>query len=362
MQPSDKSLEPAVTIEGERFDSDPKQIQYPFIDVPGPGESMEVAPGIQWLRIPMPMDLNHINLWLLEDGDGWTLVDSGINADIAKEAWEKLESVLFAQRPLKRIFLTHWHPDHIGLSSWLQERHRVPVWMSSRGFAMVENFGGDQRDDAIARGHAFMRSHGFTDTDMLSRYFTGKAYRVGISGIPNVTTHPADGEDIAVGNERWQVYETDGHAEGHQCLFNAQRRILISGDQVLPTISPNISHTPHGTDSNPLASYIESLERLRKLDARTLVLPAHGKPFYGLNQRATALIEHHRGHLADLRAACDTPKSAFELAPFMFKRRLVGSHWLFAMGEIIAHTEYLVAAGQLERRQAEDGSIRYVRA
>jgi len=137
--------------------------------------------------------------------------------------------------------------------------------------------------------------------------------------------------------------------------------VLISGDQVLPTISPNVSHTPHGTDANPLASYIASLERLAELDNRTLVLPAHGKPFYGLRQRATALIEHHRGHLAALHAACDTPKTAYELAPFMFKRRLVGSHWLFAMGEIVAHTEYLAAAAQLTRQHDADGTIRYLR-
>jgi glyoxylase-like metal-dependent hydrolase (beta-lactamase superfamily II) len=352
---------PAVTMEGEVFDSDPKEIDYPPIPIPGPGEFTEVTPGVMWLRIPMPMDLNHINLWLLDEGDGWTLIDSGINADIARQAWETLEAALFVQKPLKRIFLTHLHPDHIGLARWLQERHRAVVWMSLRGYSLVKQFAAEQSAEDVQGAHVFMRSHGFADTDMLSRFFSGKMFRTGISGVPDVTHHPNDGDRIAIGAAQWQVYETDGHAEGHQCLFDAQRRILICGDQVLPTISPNVSYSPRGTDSNPLASYIGSLERLSGLEARTLVLPAHGKPYYGLRPRAADLIAHHHAHLAAVEAACETPKTAYELVPVLFKRRLIGSHWMFAMGETIAHAEFLALSNRLVRRRDEDGLIRYAR-
>lgn len=355
----------AVTIEGESFPSAPKHIEYLPVETPAPGDCAEVAPGIWWLRIPMPMDLNHINLWLLDDGapgdSGWTLIDTGINADMAKEAWTALAAKLFAGKPLKRIFLTHLHPDHIGLATWLQERHRVPVWMSKRGHSLMQVFAQPFTPEEVAEAEGFMIRNGYADSAMLGKFFSGKSFRSGISGAPSVAHHPVDGERIAIGQGSWQVYETDGHAEGHQCLFEAQRKILISGDQVLPTISSNVSYSPRGTDSNPLASYLASLKRLSELDDRTLVLPSHGRPFYGLRARAEDLAAHHEAHLSAMLEACAQPKTAFDLVPVLFKRRLIGPHWMFAMMETIAHAEYLALAGQIERRQEGD-LIRYVTA
>jgi len=351
-----------VTAEGETFPSQPKRIDYLPVEVPLGGDYAEVAPGILWLRIPMPMDLNHINLWLLEDGDGWTLVDSGFNAPMCKEAWEQLEIKLFAQRPLKRIFLTHLHPDHVGLARWLQDRHRVPVWMSARGIELVRMFSAEQSAENIDAAQGFMRSNGFTDTDMLNKFFSGRMFRAGISGVPDIAYQPCDGEQIVIGAGHWKIYETNGHAEGHQCLSDAARRILISGDQVLPTISSNVSFYGRGGENNPLLSYLESLERLSQLDTQTLVLPSHGRPFFGLQARAADLIAHHHVHLQAMAESCAEPKTAFELVPVLFKRRLVGSHWMFAMGETIAHAEYLAIEGKLTRQTDSAQTIRYVRS
>jgi glyoxylase-like metal-dependent hydrolase (beta-lactamase superfamily II) len=352
----------SVTIEGAAFPSQPKRIDYLPVEVPEPGDYAEVAPGVLWLRIPMPIDLNHINLWLLEDGDGWTLVDSGFNAPLCKEAWEGLEAKLFSQRPLKRIFITHLHPDHVGLAHWLQERHRVPVWMSARGIELVKLFAGEQSKLDLEAAQGFMRSNGFSDNEMLTKFFSGRMFRLGISGIPDVAYQPRDGEFISVGNTQWELYETNGHAEGHQCMSDAARKILISGDQVLPTISSNVSFNGRGGDPNPLRSYLESLERLSQLDSQTLVLPSHGRPFFGLQARAADLIAHHHEHLQAMTDACAEPKTAFDLVPVLFKRRLVGSHWMFAMGETIAHAEYLAIAAKLVRQTDGDGMIRYLRS
>ena len=351
----------SVTTEGEVFASEPQRIEYLPVDIPEPGAYAEVAPGIVWVRIPMPMDLNHINLWLLEDGAGWTLIDSGLGSDMGRETWEKLEVALFKRRPLKRIFITHLHPDHIGLAHWLQQRHRVPVWMSIRGLRLAQLFAREPTPEEASVAQGFMRSHGFTDQQVLSRFFSGKMYRTAVSGIPDVEHSPSDGDEIAIGDGRWQVLETNGHAEGHQCLNNAARRILISGDQILPTISSNVSFGPRSDDMNPLKSYLDSLQRLSLLDKQSLVLPSHGRPFFGLQARASDLITHHRAHLAALEAACVTPKNAFELLPVIFKRRLIGSNWMFAMGEIIAHLEYLAQNGVLERRTVGGGTIHYLR-
>lgn len=352
---------PPVTIEGETFPSAPQRIEYPDIPIPAPGEFAEVAKGLLWIRIPMPMDLNHINLWLLEDGDGWTLVDSGLNADLCRETWQILEAKVFKDRPLKRIFVTHLHPDHIGLARWLQERHRPVVWMSRRGFELAKIIATEPSAEEVSLAEAHMRNHGYLDAASTTRFVSGKMYRSAISGVPDVSHMPNDGDEVEIDGAAWRVYETNGHCEGHQCLHNAERRILISGDQVLPTISSNVSFSPRGEDRNPLASYIESLERLGKLDAHTLVLPSHGRPFYGLQFRASDLIAHHRDHLSAMLAACSEPRTAFDLVPVLFKRRLVGSHWMFAMGETIAHAEYLALAGDVERVVASDGTVRYLR-
>jgi glyoxylase-like metal-dependent hydrolase (beta-lactamase superfamily II) len=353
-----------VTIEGEAFPSSPKRIDYLPVEIPAPGHYAEVADGILWLRIPMPMDLNHINLWLVRDdgadGEGWTLVDSGLNADMCKEAWAQIESKAFVDRPLKRIFITHLHPDHVGLAKWLQDRHRVPVWMSPRGSELTRMLSIEPVAEEVNAARDFMLSHGFNDREMIEKFFSGVMYRAGISGAPEVAYEPHDNEDIQIGADHWHIYETYGHAEGHQCLGNAKRKILISGDQVLPTISSNVSLNGRGIDRNPLLSYLDSLQRLSQLDAHTLVLPSHGRPFFGLQARAADLIAHHHVHLGEVLKACEQPKTAFDLVPVLFKRRLIGSHWMFAMGETIAHTEYLALSGKLTRQTDAAGIVRYV--
>lgn len=359
MTASKTHTEPTVTAEGATLNS--QRLKYLNVDIPEPGGFATVAPGVVWLRVPMPIDLNHINLWLLDDGDGWTLVDTGLNADLCKEAWQKFEAALFKEKPLKRIFLTHLHPDHIGLARWLQDRHSVPMWMSSRGIKLAQLYAAPQSEAEIEQAHGYMRSHGFVDTELLAKFFSGKMFRSGLSGLPDISHHPIDGDRIAIGAAEWRVYETNGHAEGHQCLSDEQNKMLISGDQVLPTISSNVSYSPRGGDMNPLDSYLTSLERLSELDQRTLVLPSHGRPFYGLQLRAADLIAHHREHLETVESACVEPKSAYDLVPLLFKRRLIGSHWMFAMSETIAHAEYLVTAERLARTVATDGAIKYVR-
>lgn len=345
---------PAVTAEGETFASE--RLRYVEVATPASGESAEIAAGVRWARIPLPMDLNHINVWIIEDRDGCVVVDTGMAASMGRDAWEQIARDVFALKPLKGVFVTHIHPDHIGLAAWLQERHQVPVWMSARTHAMAAAASnGDAGPFAIAE--SFFHAHGLGDVSQLLPMFKPERFMKMTSGLPDIAHFVADGE-AAPWSAEWTALETNGHTEGHLCLKNERARVLISGDQVLPTISSNISFTFRSTDANPLGSYLSSLERLRTLSSDTLVLPSHGTPFFGLQQRIDDLTRHHHQQLDRLVELCITPRTAAEVLPRMYRRALAGVHLFLALGEALAHLEYLVIDGRL-RRETTAGLVRY---
>ena len=350
----DSPRAPSVTAEGEAFPSAPKRLHYVDCAAPAPGTSTQVAPGVRWARIPLPMDLNHINVWLLETERGTVVVDTGMAATMGKEAWEAIEREVFAQRPLCAVFVTHIHPDHIGLAAWLQQKHSVPVLMSQTTHHIVQAMSAGPSH--FGEAEAFFRRHGITDPAQIVPMFKPERFARMTSGVPEVQRYVADGEIVDWGGaQRWQALETNGHAEGHLCLSAQSQPVLISGDQVLPTISSNISYNFRNRDLNPLGSYLSSLRRLRQLPKDTLVLPSHGLPFRGLHQRVDDLIGHHEEQLAMLERVCVEPKSAADLLPRLFRRELKGMHLFLAMGEALAHVEYLVHDRRLER--VEDAGI-----
>jgi len=353
------SSAPAVTAEGEAFPSAPRRLHYVDVPTPAPGQSVELAPGVRWARIPLPLDLNHINVWLLDTAEGCVVVDTGMAASIGKDAWEMIEREHFSRQPLRAVFVTHIHPDHIGLAAWLQQRHAVPVLMSERTYDLAQRIlGGKGRAHADAI-QTFFSSHGMTDTTQVHAVFQPERLARMASGLPRVEQLVADSQVLRWGGHEWTALETNGHAEGHLCLSDPALRVLISGDQVLPTISSNISFMVGGDDANPLGSYLSSLQRLRALAEDTLVLPSHGVPFHGLRQRIDDLTGHHLEQLDKLAAACVEPKRAVELLPLMFRRELKGLHLVLAMGEALAHLEYLVHGGRLHRERV-DGRVSYV--
>jgi glyoxylase-like metal-dependent hydrolase (beta-lactamase superfamily II) len=233
------------------------------------------------------------------------------------------------------------------------------VLMSRRTHEMSRILAGGPDAPSAADAEAFVRSHGLADLEQIRPMLRPERFGRMTSGVPDVERHVADGETLRWGAHDWVAMQTNGHAEGHLCLANGATRVLISGDQVLPTISSNISYTYRTWDQNPLGSYLDSLERLRKLPADTLVLPSHGVPFYGLQHRIDDLRSRHEAQLAMLVRTCSEPKCAGELLPLMFRRELRGMHLFLALGEALAHLEYLAQAARLGRRTI-DGVVRYV--
>jgi glyoxylase-like metal-dependent hydrolase (beta-lactamase superfamily II) len=280
--------------------------------------------------------------------------------DAARAIWDQLSTTALAHRPLTRILLTHLHPDHVGLAAWLQQRFQVPVWSSPATLDLLRMLLVEPDAQTLAQRMAFFARHGVEPIEEMSAALGSKGYRDAVDGVPAAGRLIRDNDLTAIGARDWRWLETGGHAHGHLCLYAAQPRpVLIAGDQVLPTISPNIGLTPLTPDPNPLATYLRSLERLCALAADTLVLPSHGRPFVGLAARALEIREHHERQFAKLFAACATPLTAFECLPFLYRRQQRGFHLFLAMGEALAHLEYLAAAGQF--RRIDDTVTRYQR-
>jgi glyoxylase-like metal-dependent hydrolase (beta-lactamase superfamily II) len=337
-------------------------LQFPVAAPPPPGETLAIVPGVHWLRMPLPFALDHINLWLLEDGAGWTIVDTGYAMARTKELWEQIFAERLDGRPVNRVIVTHYHPDHIGLADWLTQHWQVPLWVTEKEWLSARVMSHGAEDLAPMR-RSFARRAGLDDTE--SELFSERenSYRRGVPSVPASFRRLADGMAIEIGGREWRVIVGEGHAPELACLYCASTGVLIAGDQVLPRISPNISVQAHEPDGNPLARYLASLAKLRAaIPPETLVLPSHNLPFFGLHTRIESLAAHHRARCGEVIAACEVPKTAIELMRVLFRRALDRHQMGFALGEALAHLNYLMHQGALDRELGADGVHRFIRA
>lgn len=336
-------------------------LSYPIEAPPAPGTLVTVAPGVAWLRMPLPFALDHINLWLLEDGDGWTLVDTGIADDTTRALWESLFAGPLVGRPIRRVFCTHFHPDHMGLAGWLETRIGAPLWATLGEWAFARMLWLEDSVAFAAASIPFYRRCGLDDAGLALVEERGNTYARRIVAPPQTLRRIQDGEEITIGTGRWRVIVSHGHAPEHAALWNREAGILISGDQVLPAISPNVSVWPTEPLADPLAGFLASLGSFAPLPPETLVLPSHGRPFYGLHARLEALAAHHQERLDRIRAACATaPHSGCDLVSVLFRPGLDTHQLFFALGEAVAHAHWLEGRGALLRETGADGVDRFI--
>lgn len=338
-------------------------LSYPFANPPAYGTMMPVAPGVHWLRMPVPIPgLEAINLWVLEDGEGFTLIDTGVATEEAMALWDQVIATHFGGRKAVRVLCTHFHPDHLGLAGWLTRRFGVGLWMTfgewsfGRMLALDSAAGAGALDEALD----FYRHVGFPE-EALQRYRDREENRFHhiLSEIPGHFRRIRDGEEIAIGKHSWKVIVGQGHSPEHAALYCAELGLLISGDQVLPRISPHIGVYPGEPEADPLSLYLDSLRLFRPLPEETLVLPSHNEPFRGLHARLDQLAHHHARRLSDLFQACAKPRTALDVLPVLFHRKLDEKNTYFAVGEGIAHLHRLMSEGRLERELGGDGIYRY---
>ena len=323
---------------------------------PAPGEAVEVAPGVLWLRLPLPMVLNHINVYALEDGDGWTVVDTGLANEASRDGWDAALAGPLGGRPIKRVIATHMHPAHIGLVGWLCSRFAAPLWMSRLEYVTARMLLSDTGRPAPDSHADYYRAAGWTE-DQVERWRAAYGgFGRSVQDFPPTFRRLSDGDRISIGGQEWRVVVGSGHSPEHVCLWREADDVFVSGDQVLPRISSNVSVWPTEPDGNPLHDWLTSLRKLKALlPQRMLVLPAHGEPFDELHKRLDALISGHEKSLDRLETRLAEPRRAVDVFGALFARPIGDGLLGMATGETRANLNYLARQGRAVRRTDENG-------
>lgn len=338
------------------------QLDHPFPAPPETATTQEVAPGVLWIRMPLPFALDHINLWALADGDGWAVVDTGVGDDETLAHWDSLLAGPLQNKPIKRLICTHFHPDHMGLAGPLCERFGIRLhatigeWSYGR---MLTLEGGPQYVDNQVD---YYRRCGYDETMLAGIRERAGGYADRVKPLPASISTLYHDDVLRIGGRDWRVFVGRGHSPEHACLYCAELNVLIAGDQILPRISPVVGVWPQEPDSDPLRQFLDSLERLKaSFPADCLVLPSHKLPFRGLHERADELQAHHVQRLEQAAAACAEPVTAMAALRHLFPRPLDAQQIGFAMGETVAHLNHLVAMGRVRRHERADGVWQYQR-
>lgn len=324
--------------------------------LPALGAEIAVAPGLGWLRMPLPFALDHINLWLLDDADGaLCAVDTGFALEPVKAAWK----TILGGRRLARCVVTHGHPDHLGLAHWLEQETGAPLWIT-QGEYMASKLVLEQAPGFdVGAMLAFFAAHGLDEARLEGLRQRGHGYKLGVPSIPTRFRRLIEGDVLRIGAHDWRVIAGYGHSTEHAALYCASLGVLISGDMLLPRITTNVPALSYCDEDDPLGRFLASIDRFTELPQDTLVLPSHGRPFRGLHTRVAQLHAHHAARCALLLEHCAAPVNATQMIPVLFDRDIPDPHQvMFAMGEAIAHLNNLVHAGRLAR-QCADGRFTY---
>jgi glyoxylase-like metal-dependent hydrolase (beta-lactamase superfamily II) len=329
---------------------------YRFEDqVPAPGKVSEVADGVFWIRMPMRGRLDHINVWLLRDYDGWTIVDTGVYNDTVQAHWRK---IVEGQRggPVKRVIATHLHTDHTGNAGWIAREWNCELWMSRGDFYMCKVMSADGPGDVPEDAIRFYRRAGFSE-QQIDRY-RGRfgQFGAGLAPLPAGYRRIEDGQYLDIGGREWRAVIGHGHAPEHVCLYCPELKLIIAGDQILPKITPNVGVQPSEPYANPLREWLASCTRFRELlPANTLVLPAHEQLYEGIHERLTALIDWHEVAIEKLYDLCATPKRAVDVFPALFRSAITEWTHFPATGEAIAHLHCALDRRMLRVEEDEHG-------
>ena len=339
-------------------------LAHPVSEPPAPGALVEIAPGIQWARIPLPFRLDHINVYLIDDGGGWAVLDTGLGNEATRALWEAMAQGSLAGRHLTRLIVTHHHPDHIGLAGWLCERFDVPLLTSQTSYLACLNVSLSPGALDAKPYRDFYLRHGLDPASTQRVATQGHGYLKMVSGLPPTFERVVAGDTLVIGGRSFEVLAGNGHAPEQVMLYCAADKVFLAADQVLAKITPNISVWAVEPTGDPLGLYLRSLAELKaRIPADALVLPGHQLPFHGLHARVDELIAHHAKRCALIAEACrEAPRSAAELVPVLFTRQLDPHQMSFAFSETLAHVNFMLGRGELAWAEDSDEVARVVAA
>jgi glyoxylase-like metal-dependent hydrolase (beta-lactamase superfamily II) len=331
-----------------------KGLTYPLGDhAPGYGEIYPLADDLGWTRMPVPGNLSHINLWLLDDDAGhdrgFAIVDTGLFMPETIAAWKVIFDGALSGRELTRVFVTHFHPDHVGCAGWLANKFKAPVWMNRTEWLMTRLLTSDMRDEPPEEILLRRKFYGYDDARIEKMRAGGWGnFAKAVSRLPTHHVRMDDGDVIAIGKRNWTVMTGGGHTPEHACMVDYHNGVIIAGDQILPRITSNVSVMDTEPDANPLGEWLASIEKFQAaLPDDMLVLPAHGFPFKGVRERLIRLAAGHHKQLDQLEAALKQKEMrAVDTFQLLFGRAIDDSIYGLATGEAIAHLRYLERAGR----------------
>ena len=327
-------------------------LDYPYPDTPAPGATIEVAPGVRWLSMPLPFALDHINLWLVGD----TIVDTGIGDAATRGLWEQI----LVGKEIRRVVLTHYHPDHAGNAAWLVQKFGAEFWTTQGEYLTAHAVRASSAGYTTEAVLDVFRKNGLASERAATMSGRGNRYAALVPEFPLSYRRIIDSDRVKMGGHEWRAFIGHGHAPEHLSLYCEALNVVIAGDMLLSTISTNVSVWSIDPEGDPLRLFLESLQRYRELPEDVLVLPSHGKPFRGAHRRVAELEAHHEGHFTKIENILKTKQcSAGEMLSVLFRRPLDAHQTFFAMGEAIAHLHYLYYAGEAERAEGPDGIMRY---
>ncbi|MBX3707556.1 MAG: MBL fold metallo-hydrolase [Pseudomonadales bacterium] len=340
------------------------QLTYPYADHPAPGTTREIAPGVRWLTMPMGGSLNHINLYLLADRAGWWVVDTGLALTQTSELWSRIFDRELDGKPVIGVICTHMHPDHVGQSKMITDTFQCPLYMTRAEYYQARAFsaGGSGPHNAGWMGREFYLRAGMPGDyldELRLQWQRRSSDGMGMPEMPAGYRRLEHGDVLSIGGHDWRIVTGSGHSPEHACLYCAALGIFISGDQILPVITSNVSVHPTEPEANPLKDWMQSLDGLLELPSDVLVLPAHNLPFYGVRERLRALMAHHEDRMLAIEEHCVEPALARDLLPVLFARRLDPRQMMMALGEAIAHLHLLMHRNRIERSLHEDGHYRF---
>ncbi|WP_432470411.1 MBL fold metallo-hydrolase [Amphritea sp. HPY] len=335
-------------------------LDYPFPAPTADGQVVEVAPGVLWARMPMPMSLDHINVYLLDDGDGWFLIDTGLNTEASRDVWQTVAEQSFRGLPVKGLICTHFHYDHAGLARWLMEHFDAPLYMTHGEYYTLRALATSRGDMGSERQKDFYLRSGMSESQ-IDKMLKACQRDPFMGDYPPDFNRLREGQQLNIGGRNWQILIGEGHSPEHACLYCEQDSLLIAGDQLLPEISSNVLVSDVEPEADPLSLWLASLDKLSQIESDTLVMPSHGPVFKNVHCRVEQLHQHHQRQL-DLvmkKARATTGFTAYEALKWMFDRELGAVETMLAQGETHAHLSWLLKQKELVRETGDAGVDRY---